>query len=56
MKVLHLLKDGQTKLSGSVIAVQSKDNQVKVIDMTKKEASYEAIVDEIFSNDKVICW
>ena len=56
MKVLHILNDGPTDLSTKIINSQSKDNQVKVIDLSKKEMSYEAIVDEIFSNERVMSW
>jgi hypothetical protein len=56
MRILHLLNDGPTKLSDEVISVQSKDNEVKVIDLSKKGASYESIVDDIFSHDRVVSW
>ncbi len=56
MKILHILNDGPTSLSDQIINVQKKSNQVKVIDLSKKEASYESIVDDIFSFDKVISW
>lgn len=56
MKILHILNDGATKLSGEIIRAQSKDNEVKVIDLSKKDASYESIVDDIFSHDKAVSW
>ncbi len=56
MKILHILNDGHTGLSDQIISAQSKDNDVKVVDLSKKEASYESIVDDIFSHDKVISW
>lgn len=56
MKILHILNDGPTGLSIKVIEIQSKDNEVKVIDLSKKLMSYEAIIDEIFSSDKVVSW
>lgn len=56
MKILHILNDGPTGLSGRIISVQAEGNEVKVIDLSKKEMSYDAIVDEIFSNDRVISW
>lgn len=56
MKILHLLNDGPSKLSDEIISVQKKDNDVRVVDLSKKEASYESIVDDIFSHDKVISW
>ena len=56
MKILHILNDGPTELSNKIINAQSKDNEVRIIDLSKKEAPYETIIDEIFSNDKVISW
>lgn len=56
MKILHILNDGPTKLSDQIIGVQSKDNEVKIIDLSPKEASYESIIDDIFSYDKVVSW
>ncbi len=56
MKILHILNDGPTKLSDQIIGVQAKEHTVKVVDLSKKEASYESIVDDIFSHDKVISW
>ena len=56
MKILHLLKDGPTKLSDEIIGVQSKEHDVKVVDMSKGVPSYESVVDDIFAHDKVISW
>ncbi len=56
MKVLHILNDGPTKLSDQIISVQSKDNEIKVVDLSKKTATYESIIDDIFAYDRVISW
>ena len=56
MKILHILNDGPAQLSDQIISVQAKEHEVKVIDLSKKAASYESIVDDIFSYDKVISW
>jgi hypothetical protein len=56
MKILHILNDGPTDLSSRIIEVQSKDNEVKVVNLAKKEMTYEALVDEIFSSDRVVSW
>ncbi len=56
MKILHILNDGPTDLSTKIIGVQSKDNEVKVVNLSRKELSYEALIDEIFSSDRVISW
>jgi len=56
MKILHILVDGPSALSTKIIEAQKKGAEVKVIDLSKKEASYEKVVDEIFSHDKVVSW
>ncbi len=56
MKILHILNDGPTDLSSKMIDAQSKDYEVKVVELSKKEISYEAIIDDIFSHDRVISW
>jgi len=56
MKILHILNDGQTPLSEQVIKVQTKDHEIKIVDLSKKEVPYESIVDDIFSHDRVVSW
>lgn len=56
MKILHILNDGPSKLSDQVIAVQSKEHETKVVDLSKPGVSYDRIVDDIFSSDRVISW
>jgi hypothetical protein len=56
MKILHILNDGPTKLSDQIISIQSKDNELEVIDLSKKEKKYEEIIDKVFSNDRVMSW
>lgn len=56
MKILHILNDGPDELSSKIIGVQAKEHDVKVIDLSKKQMAYDAIIDEIFSSDKVVSW
>lgn len=56
MKILHILNDGPTELSTKIIEVQSRENEVKVVNLARKELTYEALIDEIFSSDRVISW
>jgi len=56
MKILHILNDGSTDLSKKVIDVQLKEHNVKVINLSKKDVLYDAVITEIFSHDKVISW
>jgi hypothetical protein len=55
MKILHIIKSKQTDLAKKIIEHQSKTNEVKVVNLTKK-VSYEDVIDDIFSHDKVISW
>ncbi len=56
MKILHILNDGASGLSEQIIEIQSRDHEVRVVDLQKKEISYETIVDDIFLSDRVISW
>jgi hypothetical protein len=56
MKVLHILKSKPTELTRKIIELHSKKHEVKVINLMKKGISYEDVIDDIFSYDKVISW
>lgn len=55
MKILHILNDGPSDLSAKIIETQSKEHEVKVVELSRKK-SYESLIDDIFSHDKVISW
>lgn len=56
MKILHILNDGPADLPDSIIREQQKLHEIKVIDLSKMDLSYDMIVDDIFSFDRVISW
>ena len=56
MKILHIIKSRQTELTKKIIEQQFKKHDVRVIDIKKKNISFEDVIDEIFSYDKVISW
>ena len=56
MHILHILNDGPTELSDHVISAHSKECRIEVVDLRKKEISYEDLVEKIFSCDRVISW
>lgn len=56
MKTLHILSDGPNKLADDVISVQTKDQEVKIVDFSQGTVSYDALVDDIFAYDRVFSW
>ena len=56
MKILYLIKSDPAGLLKPLIDKHSESNEVKVINLTKNDTSYETIVDEIEAADKVISW
>ena len=56
MKILHIINNGLTDLPKKIIEAQSRDNEVKVIELSRKKVSYEAVIDDIFSHDRVVSW
>ncbi len=56
MKLLHILNDGPGELSTRIIEAQFRDNEVEVIDMSRQDLSYDAVIEAIFSSDKVVSW
>jgi len=56
MKLLHILTDGPAELPERIIEAQSADNEVEVVDLSRDDIRYDAVIDSIFSCDKVISW
>lgn len=56
MKILHIVNNGMTDLTKNIIDAQSKEHEIKVVKLSKKGTSYEAVIDDIFSYDKVVSW
>ena len=56
IKMLFLLNDGPDASSAAWIKALSPNSAVEVIDLTRKEVPYDALVDKIFACDKLISW
>ncbi len=56
MKILHIINEGLSPLPERIIDVQSRDNEVRVVELSKKDISYESVINDIFSHDRVISW
>ena len=56
MKVLHILKSAPDASTRKIIEVQSIENQVTTIDLSKGGVDYDKLVADVFSSDRVFCW
>jgi len=56
VKMLVLLNNGPDGSSGAWIEALSRNCQVEVIDLARKEVPYDALVDKIFACDKLMSW
>lgn len=56
MKVLYLIQSSLDETAEAIMAVQKKGHDVKVIDLSKEDLSYDAVIEEIFGHDRVISW
>ena len=50
MKILHILNDGSTTLSSEIISIQTKDHEVKVVDLAKVTARSAKLAGSAFSS------
>jgi len=56
MRVLHILNDGEDDDAKEIIAHQSENNDVEIIDLTDMSISYDELVERIEQCDKVFSW
>jgi hypothetical protein len=56
MRILHILNDASTDLTKRIIAAQSNEHEVTVIELFSGNTSYETVIDDIFSHDRVVSW
>jgi hypothetical protein len=56
MKILHILKKAPEATTRKIIEIQAAGNDVTMIELFKGEVSYDDLVADVFSHDKVFCW
>ncbi len=56
MKILHILKTVPDASTKKIIDVHASGHQVKTIELYKGGISYEKLLVDVFSYDKVFCW
>jgi hypothetical protein len=53
---MHILKKAPDTSTKKIIEVQAASNEVKTIELYKGGVSYDKLVADVFSSDKVYCW
>jgi hypothetical protein len=56
MKILHILKKAPDANTKKIIEIQSAGHQVKTIELFKGGVSYDELIADVFSHEKVFCW
>ena len=56
MKILYILKSQPDASTKKIIEVQSAGNQVTTFDLTRGGVSYDKLVGDVFSHDKIFCF
>lgn len=56
MKILHILKNAPDETEQKLIELLSIDDEATVKPLFNGDVDWSRLVDDIFSNDKVICW
>ena len=56
MKILHILKSEPDETVEKLSVVISMEDPTTVVMLYEHPVDWPALVDQIFGNDKVICW
>lgn len=56
MKILYILRAAPDASTKKIIDAQSAGNETTIIDLAKSGISYDKLVEDVFSHDKVFCW
>ncbi|WP_161807082.1 hypothetical protein [Desulfatitalea tepidiphila] len=56
MRILHLLRSEPDGTVEKITDVMSEDNTTTVVSLYEEAVDWSALVDQIFENDRVICW
>ena len=56
LKILYVLKSQPDPTVQVIMEIQKKGNDLKVIQLEEQLLTYEALIDDIFTCDRVISW
>ena len=56
MKILYILRSEPDETVEKLTASMNMENTASVVMLYEEPVDWPALVDEIFENDKVICW
>jgi len=56
MKIIHLLRSEPDEVTRRLIDGLAKHNQNTKVLLYEDTVDYDSLVDDIFANDRVVCW
>ena len=56
VKVLHILKTPPDASTKKIIEVHASGHEIKTIELYTGKISYDKLIADVFSHDKVFCW
>jgi hypothetical protein len=56
LRILHILRKEPDATIKEIIALQSKENEVRTVELYKGSVNYDELLELIFSYDRVISW
>ncbi|MHB8846485.1 MAG: hypothetical protein ACYC7L_17255 [Nitrospirota bacterium] len=56
MKILYILRAAPDASTKKIMEAQSVGNETTIVDLAEGAVSYDKLVADVFSHDKVFCW
>lgn len=56
MKILHIMTDGPAELPQRICEAQADENEIEIVDLSREDVPYDAVIDAIAACDKVVSW
>jgi hypothetical protein len=56
MKIFYIIRSELDETIRKIIERQYRGNEVKVLELSAGDLSYESIIEDIFTHDRVISW
>ncbi len=56
VKILHIVKTQPVASTKKIIETHKSGNEVKIVELNKSGVSYDKLIADVFTYDKVFCW